>query len=366
MDIGIIGLPQSGKTTIFNAVTRGSATVATYGGSGSKPNIGVAKVPDDRLGVLDSMFHPKRRVPAEVAYVDIPASPEGLGRTSGISGEYLNHLQRADALLIVARAFEDPSVPHVADSIGPSRDIETMLYELTFVDLDILDRRLQRITEGLKSAKTAERDALNKEQALIERVKTALEGGTPIREQSLNADETRQLGAFQLLTGKPAIIAVNVGEEQLAEVASIEEQLASEFSGPKIRASAICGKLEMELAQMDAEEEEEFRQSMDAGESGLNRMIRLSYDVLDLITFFTVGDDEDRAWTISIGTSAVKAAGKIHSDLERGFIRAEVMGYDDLVASGSIPEARKRGLLRQEGKTYVVKDGDVINVLFNV
>jgi hypothetical protein len=363
MDIGIIGLPQSGKTTIFNAVTRGNAAVVAYG---NKPNIGVAKVPDERLDVLDDLFKPRRRVPAEVTYIDVPAAPEGLGKTRGISGEFLNQLQRVDALLIVARAFEDPSVPHVLDSIDPYRDIETMMYEMTFADLEILDRRLARITEGFKSARAGQRDELVKEQGFLTRLKTELESGTPVRDQTLDADQTRLIEGFQLLTSKPVIIAVNVGEGQLPEIPGIEERLSTTVKGEYIRTAALGGSLEMDLAQMEPEDEAEFRASMEAGEAGLNRMIRLCYDVLGLITFFTVGEDEDRAWTITKGTTAVKGAGRIHTDLERGFIRAEVVAYDDLVKCRTLAEARKQGVLRQEGRNYMVKDGDIMHILFNV
>ncbi len=366
MDIAIIGLPRSGKTTIFNAVTRGHAEVAAYGSPQGKPNIGVAKVQDARLDVLTGMYKPRKTVPAEVVYVDIPAAPEGLGKTRGISGEFLNHLQRADALLIVARAFDDPSVSHVSNSIDPLRDIETMLYELAFSDLEILERRIARIADGFKGARGTERDALTKEQSLIERLKARLEEGVPIREQPLTSDEERMLVGFRFLTAKPLIVVVNVGEDQIPDIPSFEKRLTDQVSAPRVRATALCGKLEMELAQMDEADETEFREYLGAGESGLNRMIRLSYDVLDLVTFLTVGEDEVRAWPIAKGTPAVKAAGKIHSDLERGFIRAEVVKYDDLVRCGSEAEAKRNGVLRQEGKTYVVNDGDVLHILFNV
>lgn len=366
MDIGIVGLPRSGKTTIFNAVTRGSVDVSTFGASQGKPNMGVAKVPDDRLGVLEGMFKPKRVVPAEVTYVDIPPAPEGFGETRGISGEFLNYLQRADALLIVARAFEDPSVPHVANSIDSIRDAETMTYELAFADLDILEKRIKRLEAGMKSIRTSERENANKEIALVNRLKDGLESGVSIGDQTLDQDEARMLEGFRFLTAKPIIIAVNVGEDQISDIPMLEDRLRESFTGPRVRTAALCGKLEMELAQMEPDDELEFRSSMEAGESGLNRMIQLSYDVLDLITFLTVGADEVRAWTIGKDTVAVKAASKIHSDIERGFIRAEVVKYEDLTRCGSLAESRKQGVLRQEGKTYMVIDGDVINFLFNV
>ncbi len=366
MDIGIIGLPRSGKTTIFNAVTRGRAQTAAHADTRGKPNVGVAKVPDPRLDMLYQMFKPRRKVQAEVTYIDVPAAPEGLGKTRGISGEFLNNLQRADAILIVARAFQDPAVEHIQGSVDSFRDIETMLYELTFSDLGILERRLTRLLERSKGARAHERDAISREQDLLDRVKQDLESGVRISEQKLSEEEARLLEGFQLLTAKPLIIVANVGEEQLQEVPAMEARLEATFHGPRVRTAALCGILEMELAQMEPAEEKEFRESMGLGESGLDRMVRLSYDVLGLINFFTVGEDEVRAWPIARGTPAVRAAGKVHSDMERGFIRAEVVSYDALMACGSMAEARRRGLLRQEGKSYIVNDGDIITFLFNV
>ena len=364
MEITIIGLPQSGKTTIFNAATRGSAQVATFA---NRMNLGAAKVPDDRLDVLNGIFNPKRKVNAEVTYADLPAAPEGLGKTQSIGGEYLNTLQRADAILMVARAFEDPSVPHVADSIDAFRDIDTLLFELTISDLDILERRLRRVTESFKGAKSTERDALNKEQDTLSRVRDSLEAGVHVRDQSLTADELRLLSGFQMLTAKPLVVVVNAGEDQLDRISAFEARLADEVQTERIRTAALCGKLEMELAQMDAEDENEFRESLGVvGESGLSRVINLCYEALDFISFMTVGDDEVRAWPIERGTPAVKAAGKIHSDLERGFIRGEVVTYENMVSCRTLAEARKNGVLRQEGKSYIVQDGDIMHVLFNV
>ena len=364
MEITIIGLPQSGKTTVFNAASRGTAQVATFA---NRINLGAAKVPDERLDVLNGIFNPKRKVNAEVTYADLPAAPEGLGKTQSISGEYLNTLQRADAILMVARAFEDPSVPHVADSIDAFRDIDTLLFELTISDLDILERRLQRVAEGFKSAKATERDALNKEQATLSRVRDDLEAGVHVRDQSLNEDELRLLSGFQMLTARPLVVVVNVGEDQLDDIPAIEAWLSAEVETQRVRTAALCGKLEMELAQMDPDDEQEFRDSLGiVGESGLSRVINLCYEALDLISFMTVGDEEVRAWPITRGTPALKAAGKIHSDLERGFIRGEVVTYDNMVSCRTLSEARKHGMLRQEGKNYVVQDGDIMHVLFNV
>lgn len=364
MEIGIIGLRQSGKTTIFNAATRGIAQVNAFN---NRPNLGAAKVPDERLDVLNGIFKPRRKVNAEVTYVDPPAAPEGLGKAQSIAGEYLNLLQRADALLIVARAFENAAVPHIADSIDAHRDIDTMLFELTFADLDILERRLMRLAEGFKSAKAAQRATLNAERDTLARVKDGLETGVHIRDQALSADELRLLSGFQLLTAKPLVVVVNVGEDQLDQIPGVEERLAADVQTARVRTAALCGSLEMELAQMDAAEEQEFRASLGVvGETGLSRMIRLCYEALDLISFLTVGDDEVRAWPIASGTSAIKAAGKIHTDLERGFIRGEVVAYEDMARCRTLAEARRNGVLRQEGKNYIVQDGDIMHVLFNV
>lgn len=364
MEISIIGLPQSGKTTIFNAATRGMAQAVPFA---NKPNLGAAKVPDERLDALNGVFNPKRKVNAEVTYVDLPPPPDGSGKSQSVSGEYLNLMQRADALLIVARAFQSDSVPHIAQSVDPHRDVETMLFDLAFADLEILERRLQRLAEGFKSAKAAERANLNKERAVLERVRAALEDGVHIRDQALNDEEGRLLSGFQLLTAKPLVIVVNVGEEGMDEIPAVEARLVAETQTPRVRTAALCGSIEMELAQMDPGEEREFRDSLGvSGESGLSRMLRLSYEALDLISFLTVGEDEVRAWPIARGTPAVKAAGKIHTDLERGFIRGEVVTYQDMMDCRTMAQARKRGAVRQEGKDYIVRDGDIMHVLFNV
>ena len=365
MQITIIGLPYSGKTTIFNAATRGSAQVAGYSGA-SRPNIGVAKVPDARLDTLTGIYQPSKTTPAEITYVDLPAAPEGLGKTRGVSGAYLNQLQTADALAIVARSFEDPSVPDGGDGVDAFRDVETMLYELTFADLEILQRRIERIDQNSKGARSGERDALMREKALMSTLRDGLESGEPIRNQKLSADERRRVNEFQFLTAKPVIVVVNAGEDQADRIEEIQARLDSEVAESGVLTAVLVGSLEMELGQMSPEDEAEFRESLGVGESGLDRMVRLSYEALDRITFFTGNRNEVRAWTITNGDSAERAAGTIHSDMARGFIRAEVVAYDDLARCGSEAESKRQGVLRQEGKGYVVKDGDVVHVLFNV
>lgn len=363
MEIGIIGLPRSGKTTIFNAVTKGTVAVAGYS---DKPNVGVAKVPDQRLDTLAAMYRPKRVVPAIVTYTDIPPPPEGFGETRGISGEYLNAMQPLDALLIIIRAFNNASVSHVDETIDPIRDTENMLMEITISDLEILERRLTKIHDSFKGISPQERSSLTREQDLLQRIKDQLNAGVALRDQPLSSEELKRISGFGFLSIKPLIVVMNVGEAQLDDHDDLKSQIQEHLSSQHVRTAIICAQLEMELAQMDPEEEQEFRKELGTTESSLHKMIRLSYDVVDQISFFTVGEDEVRAWEIRKETIAQHAAGKIHSDLERGFIRAEVISYLDLVQCGGLVEARKQGLLRQEGKDHVVEDGEIMHVLFNV
>ena len=360
MDIGIIGLPRSGKTTLFNAVTKGKINVATYS---NKPNVGVTKVPDDRLQVLEKMYNPRKVIHAEVTYTEVPPPPEGFGKTRGIGGEYLNALQSSDALLIVLRSFDEPSVAHIDETVDAGRDLQNMLMELMFSDIGIVERRLSRIESGFKAVKSQEKELLVREQHLLEKLKSKLEEGILLRDQQVTSDELIQLSGFGFLSMKPIIAVINLGEDQLVDSATFELAIAAETN---IRVTSVCAQLEMELTQMEPIDEDEFRQSLGILESGLNKMIKVSYEVVDQIAFFTVGEDEVRAWEIKRHTIAQKAAGKIHSDLERGFIRAEVITYSDLISSGSLSEGRKRGVLRQEGKEYVVQDGDIMQILFNI
>lgn len=363
MEIGIIGLPRSGKTSVFNVLTKSNTPVANYS---DKPNVGVAKVPDQRLTTLAEMYKPRRVVQAEVNYSDFPPPPEGFGKSRGIDGKYLNALQAVDALLIVIRDFHNPSVGHVLETVDSVRDTTVILTEMVYSDLEILDRRLTRIDEGFKAAKSQEREDLTREQTMLCRVRERLNEGVGLRDQDLSSDEVRRITGFGCLSIKPLIVVFNIGEDQMPDSEVLEQKAASCLSGKHIRTVLICAELEMALAQMELKEEQEFRSYLDAGESGLSRMIRVSYDVVDQVSFFTVGEDEVRAWQISRGTIAQRAAGKIHSDLERGFIRAEVISYDNLIKCGGLGEAKKLGVLRQEGKNYPVEDGDIMHVLFNV
>ena len=366
MEICIIGLPKSGKTTIFNAVTKGKADTTTYGKTSLAPNLGASKVPEPRLQALDRIFHPKKITPAEVKYVDIAGVTKDFGKGEGISGQFLNYLSNADALLHVVRAFKDENVPHIDSTINPKRDIATMNLELVFSDLTIIGRRIGRIEDSLKGAKLSERDLLLKEQTLLQKVKSELEKDTPIWQQGLAGEDIRSLSNYQFLTAKPMLIVINIGENQLEQASALEAEIRSAYSHSQFEVVALCSKLEMELSQLSDDEAVEFRNALGLTEPAVDRVIRLSYQLLGLISFFTTVSEELKAWTIPGGMIALKAAGKIHSDIEKGFIRAEVVSFHDLEGCGTLAEARKQGLLRLEGKNYVVQDGDIITFLFNI
>ena len=362
MKIAIIGMPGSGKTTIFNALTRGRAEVAAYSPT-LAPNAGAAKVPDFRLPVLEGIFRPKKTVPAEVSYTDIAGSLKTFGR-EGLGGEFLSYLTTADALLQVVRTFDDEKVPHPEGTVDPKRDIASLDLELAVSDLAIMERRLDKLEASLKGAKATERESYSKERLLLQRVKTELEQYVPIRRQGLATEELRMLSDYQFLTARPMLVVLNVGEDRISEASQLEGEMSSLY--PQFAVVALCGKLEMELAQLGDAEAREFREAMGLSAAALNRVIGLSYSLLGLVSFFTTASAELKAWTIPGGTPAPKAAGRVHTDMERGFIRAEVVSYRDLESCGSVAEARKRGLLRTEGKNYIIQDGDIVTFLFNV
>ncbi len=364
MELGIVGLPSSGKTTLFNSLTRGRAQVHTFGQTALEPNVGVVKVPDARLQGLEALVNPKKVVPAEVKYIDVAIEREGSDRRDEVGGQLRGYLSSADALMYVVRAFPDDAIPHIKGSIDPERDITMINLEFALSDLGIVERRLTRITESLKGAKQQERETLHREEALLHRIKGDLEGEKPIRHLSFGPDEARLLENYQFLTAKPVLAVLNVGEQQLPQASALEQAIASTHLSLKV--AAVCAKLEMELSQLGEADAAEFRSALAIADGVLDRIIRLSYEVLGLISFFTVASAELKAWTVPRATVAQKAAGRIHSDMERGFVRAEVISYTDLVACGSLAEARKKGLLRLEGKTYTVRDGDVITFLFSV
>ena len=365
MQVGIIGLPRAGKTTIFNALSRGLAPVGGFGGV-SKPNIRSVGVPDPRVDRLAGIYNPKRTTYATVEYVDFPAAGESFGGGEGLGGRFLNELAAVDALIHVVRAFENGAVPHPDGSIDPGRDIGAMDLELAFADLALIERRIERIDPELRTLKAGERGQLQALRDLLVRMTRELETETPIREMALSDDERRLLAGSQFLTQKPLLDLVNIGEEDLSRRLAIEEELRAARGGSGRDLAVMGGRFEMELNELSDDEAAEFREEAGVEQSGMDEAVRRSYALLGLISFLTVGPDECRAWTDEEGATAPEAAGKIHTDLQRGFIRAEVIRYEDLIECGSEPEAKRRGLQRTEGKDYVVQDGDVVHVLFNV
>ncbi len=362
MKLAIVGAPQSGKTTIFNSLTGGRASSAAYSAS-LAPDIGVEKVPDSRLQVLEDIFRPGKTVPAEVSYIDIPGSLKGFGK-EGPGAELLGYLTTADALLQVVRAFAEDGGPHSEGSLDPGRDMESLDLQLAVSDLAIIERRIGKLETGWKGAAAVERESYAKEQLLLQKIKSGLESDVPIRRQGLTAEELKMLSGYQFLTAKPILVVLNIGEEQTPHALQLEHEVGSLH--PQCAVVALCGKLEMEFTQLSDVEAAEFREAMGLPTSALDRVIGRSYELLGLISFFTTVSAELKAWTVPRGTPAPKAAGKVHSDMERGVIRAEVVSYRDLESSGSLAEARKRGLLRTEGKSYIVQDGDIVTFLFNV
>jgi GTP-binding protein YchF len=364
----VIGLPASGKTTVFNALSGSEARTGTYSASPDEPNVATVKVPDARLDRLTEMFQPQRKVPADVQYLDVAGLAKGIAE-KGMSGALLGHLSQADALVLVARAFSDSDVPHVESTVDPLRDIETLMLELHFNDLGGVEKRLERLKSQLPKVTGREREAFEREQALMLRLQSALEADIPIRDvlPDVDPDDVKTLRGFGFLTAKPLLILLNVGEDQLGEMqAELLEQARQRFVRPGVDVDALAGQIEMEIGRLEVEDAVAFMQDLGIAEAGRDRVIRNSFALLGLIPFFTVGPDECRAWTIRRDANAVEAAGEIHSDIQRGFIRAEIVSYDDLVAAGGIPEAKKAGKFRREGREYVMQDGDVVNFLFNV
>ena len=364
MELAIVGLARSGKTTVFNALTRGHAPTGTYTGE-AEMHVGAVKVPDERLDRLATLFSAKKTVHADIQFVDIPGGLtwRGAGRGEGPGAQAQAALDRVDALVHVVRAFQNDTVPHPDGLVDPARDIETLNLELVFADLAVVDRRLERLDTVVRSARAGERETGEKELVLLKRVKEGFEQEKPLHAQGLTAEEMRSLANYNLLSAKPLLALLNTGEEDIPRATEIEAEYRGQTHGA---VAAVCGKLEMELNDLSDEEAAEFRADLGLGEPAAGRISRLAFDLLGLISFFTVGEDECRAWAIARGTPAVKAAGRVHTDMEKGFIRGEVIRWDQLLEVGSLSEARKRGILRGEGKTYEVQDGDVFHVLFNV
>lgn len=360
---GIVGLPNVGKSTLFNAITKAGAEAANYPFCTIDPNVGVVEVPDKRYDKLVEMVKPRSSVPAVVEFVDIAGLVKGASQGEGLGNKFLSHIREVNAIVQVVRAFRDENVTHVEGKINPVRDIEIINTELVLADMDTISRRLERTR---KLARSGDKKSVA-ELEVLERVNTALEAEKPVRSLGLTEDEEKLISDLHLLTGKPILYVANVAEEDLPEmeneyVTAIREYAQAE--GAEV--VTVCAKIEAEIAELGEEEAKEFLADLGLEESGLNRLIRAAYHLLGLVTFFTAGEQEVRCWTIRRGTKAPQAAGVIHSDIERGFIRAETITYEDLVTIGSFAQARTQGALRLEGKEYVMQDGDVVYFRFNV
>ncbi len=365
MKLGIVGLPNVGKSTLFNSLTKAGAESANYPFCTINPNVGVVAVPDERLDVMTRMYDSASRVPAVIEFVDIAGLVKGASKGEGLGNQFLSHIREVDAIVHVVRCFEDGNIIHVEGSVDPARDIETIDLELIFADLEVIEKRMAKGIKGAANNKT-----LAKEVELLKKLKDLLESGKSARSyEPVDEEEAAMLDSMTLLTSKPVIYAANVSEDDLADdgannphVAAVRKIAAEEGSGVFV----VCAQIEQELADLDEEEKKEYLSELGVEKSGLDKLITASYDLLGLMSFLTAGPKESRAWTIRKGTKAPQAAGKIHSDFERGFIRAEIVSYDNLVACGSFNAAKEKGLVRSEGKDYVIQDGDVVLFRFNV
>ena len=365
MKLGIVGLPNVGKSTLFNSLTKAGAESANYPFCTIDPNVGVVTVPDKRLDVLGEMYHTKKIIPAAIEFVDIAGLVKGASKGEGLGNQFLANIREVDAIVHVVRCFENSNIVHVDGSIDPLRDIETINLELIFSDLEILERRIAKTVKLSRNDKTAakELDLLNRVKAHLEDNKMAKSFVTD------DEDERAWLAGYNLLTGKPVIFAANVSEDDLADDggANAGVQAVRKYAAQEgCEVFVVCAEIEKEIAQLDDDEKKMFLDDLGLEESGLEKLIKASYRLLGLISYLTAGEPEVRAWTIKRGTKAPQAAGKIHTDFERGFIRAEVVSYDDLMACGSHAAAKEKGLVRLEGKDYVVQDGDIMLFRFNV